>query len=176
MLNPVTSVILFAFLSTAGAQPQPVDEYQVKAAFLYNFAKFVEWPPEVFKSPMDPITICVIGQDPFGGALDKAVSGKLVDGRPFLVRPQPDARTVSGCQVVFISASERKRFRTIVEDLKTRSALTVSEINGFAENGGMVNFQLEDGKVRIEINPGAAAQERLRISSKLLSLARIVKR
>jgi hypothetical protein len=175
MMNLLHCALVFACLSTADAQALAVDEYQVKAAFLYNFAKFVEWPAEAFKNAQDPITICVLGRDPFAGALDKAVSGKLVDGRPFVVRLQPDAVPVAGCQMAFVSASERK-FHAIVSDLKMRGTLTVGEIEGFAEDGGMINFRLEEGRVRIDINPGAAQQQHLRISSKLLSLARIVKK
>jgi hypothetical protein len=175
MVYPFSIAILLGTLATAGAQAQAADEYHVKAAFLYNFAKFVEWPPETFKGPTDAITICVLGIDPFGSALEETVNGKVVEGRPFAVRHTSDAKPASGCQIVFVSSSERKRSRSIVGDLKNSGVLTVGEMEGFGEDGGVINFKIEDGKVLIEINPDAAQQARLRISSKLLSLARIVR-
>jgi hypothetical protein len=158
------------------AQGQPIDEYQVKAAFLYNFAKFVEWPAQTFKSSSEPIKVCVLGQDPFGPALAEAVSGKQIEGRALLVRNISDARQAGNCQILFVSSSERKRLPSIFVGIKAASILTVGEMEGFTAEGGVINFRLEDGRVRIEINVQAAEQGRLHISSKLLSLAQIVKR
>jgi hypothetical protein len=153
-----------------------VDEYQMKAVFVYNFVKFVEWPSEAFKTPGDPITICIAGQDPFNGSLEAAVRGKAVEGRPFLIKRFADVQSAASCQILFVASSERKRFRTILSDLKAAGVLTVGETQGFALEGGVINFKLEDGKVRLEVNLAAAQQERLHISSKLLSLADIVKK
>src|SRR5271155_5832027 len=105
-------------LLALSACAQIVDEYQVKAAFLYNFAKFVEWPPQAFKSATDPIVICVLGQNPFGQALDSAVAGKNVAGRGVVTREVPAALPAGSCQILFISASERKRWWAILDGIK----------------------------------------------------------
>jgi hypothetical protein len=160
------------FLAAAQAQ---VEEYQVKAAFLYNLAKFVEWPAQSFHSPTSPIVICILGHDPFGSALTDTVEGKELGGRALLVRQIPDARNAGTCHVVFVSSSEQKRLRSILQDLKASEALTVGDTEGFASLGGIVNFKLDGGMVRFQINVEAAKEKNLRISSKLLSLAQIVK-
>jgi hypothetical protein len=154
---------------------QTAEEYQVKAAFLYNFAKFVEWPTQAFKGSNDPITVCVLGQNPFGNALELAISGKSVAGRPFVVREIASANQAAGCHILFVSSSERKRFRSILGDLKIGGMLTVGEAQGFTADGGVINFKLEGGRIRFEINLDAAQQEQLRVSSKLLSLADVVR-
>ena len=153
-----------------------VGEYQVKAFFLYNFARYVEWPPQSFKASNDPIVICILGQNPFGSALDQAIAGKLVEGRPFVVRQISDFPQSGTCHILFVNSSERKRFRIVAGKLKGSGVLTVGETHGFTADGGVINFKLEDGKVRFEIDVDAAVREHLRISSKLLSLAQIAKR
>jgi hypothetical protein len=158
------------------AHGQTLDEYQVKAAFLYNFAKFVEWPSRAFHGPSEPIAICVLGQDPFGGALQETVKGKEAAGRQLLVRNISDVRGPGSCQILFVSSSERKHFSSILAGAKRGGLLTVGEAAGFATAGGIINFKLEDGRVRFEINVEAAQQNELRISSKLLSLAESVKK
>jgi len=175
MSSWIKAMILGPLLVTA-AWGQKVEEYRVKAAFLLNFAKFVEWPPGSFKASADPIAICVMGQNPFGNALNDAVSGKTVDGRTFLVRQLSAAQTASGCQILFVSSSERKRLPSILDDVKAGGVLTVGEMDNFASEGGIVNFKIDGGRVCLQVNVDAAGQARLRISSKLLSLAQIVKR
>ena len=152
------------------------DEYPVKAAFLFNFAKFVEWPSNAFKGPDDPIAICVLGQNPFGGALEDVVREKTVANRRFAVREISNSQQAYKCHIIFVSASDRKRFRFLLEELKGRSILTVGESDDFATNGGIINFKLKDARVRIEIDTAAADRAGLRISSKLLSLAEITKK
>lgn len=149
-------------------------EYRVKAAFLYNFAKFVEWPSASEASGSDRFALCVLGADPFGPILDETVSGKSVQGKPLEVRRVETAAAAMTCQVVFISSSERSQISTIVEVLSTAAVLTVSEIPGFAERGGMVNFVLHHDRVQFEINPHLAGKVGLHISSHLLRLARTV--
>ena len=171
-----TATCRFAFLALAAigpirAQSPVAEEYSVKAAFLFNFAKFVEWPALAFKGPGDPIAICVLGQDPFGGALQDVVRGKTVANRTFVVRDISNAQEAIGCQIVFVSSSEQKRFRLLLDGLKGRSILTVGEGDDFTANGGIINLKLKDARVRIEIDAGAADRAGLRISSKLLSLA-----
>jgi hypothetical protein len=153
-----------------------IDEYQVKARFLCNFARYVEWPSESFKAGNDPIVICILGKDPFGGALDQAVNGKEVQGRRFLVRPISGIPPDLHCHILFVPLSERKQFRSTAGTLNGSGILTIGEIQGFTADGGMINFKLEDSVVRFEINVEAAGREHLRISSRLLSLAQGVKK
>ncbi len=172
-LRLVTLIFLGMLLGDARAQE--IDEYQVKAAFLYNFAKFVDWPSQTFKTPQDPIVICVLGHNPFGNALKDVIRGKSVDGRAFAFRQVENASGADACQILFVSSSEAKHFRALWGSLKPAGILTVGEAQGFAANGGVINFKLDDGRVRFEINVNAAELEQLRISSKLLSLAQIVR-
>jgi YfiR/HmsC-like len=162
-------------LGVIQAQVPAFDEYQVKAAFLFNFAKFVEWPPDAFTNADEPIGICVLGQNPFGSALEEAVRGKVVGRRTFVVRQIPDAQHVSGCHIVFICASAGKRSVSLLEELRSKRVLTVSETDGVQALGGVIGLNLKEGRVRIEIDPAAAERAGLRISSKLLSLAEIKK-
>jgi len=168
-------------LLPVGAGAQVIDEYQVKAAFIYNFAKFVEWPPHTFKTSTDPIMICVLGENPFGNVLDQAVTGKTVDGRRFLVRQLSGEQTAAGCQILFVSSSERYRSHAILTEVKTGetkngAVLTIGETDDFTMQGGVINFKIEAGRVRLQVNVDAAERAKLRISSKLLSLAEIVRR
>jgi hypothetical protein len=167
--------LLIAVLLAFNAFAQTIDEYQLKAAFLYNFAKFVEWPALTFKTDKDPMRICVLGQNPFGGALGEAVAGKTVSGRSFAVADISNASQAADCQMLFVSSSERQHLPSIFGALRTMGILTVGETEGFAAQGGVVNFRLEGGRVRLEINIEAAERAKLRISSKVLSLAQIVK-
>ena len=148
-------------------------EYEVKAAFLFNFAKFVQWPPEAMSNG-GSMRLCILGRDPFGSLLESGLSGKAIGEKPIEIGRSSDVRQLEGCQVVFISSSERSQAAAILETLSTRPILTVSEMPGFAELGGMVNFYIDDHRIRFEINPKSAARSGLRISSQLLKLARIV--
>jgi len=159
--------------SIARAQPS---EYQVKAAFLFNFAKFVEWPAKSFSKPSDPIVICILGQNPFDHHLSAAIQGKVWEGRAFAVQLVVNLPPKSRCQILFVNSSERQRFRSLAASLKGSGILTVGETPGFVDDGGIINLKLEDGKIRFEINVDAAEQAELSVSSKLLSLAQIVKK
>lgn len=151
------------------------DEYSVKAAFLYNFVKFVDWPAEAFKAGNDPIRICILGESPMDGALDETLRGRTFAGRPLVSIRISEPRQACDCQMLFVSASEQKPLRSILPNTRTTGLLTVGEADGFAEAGGMINLKLQDGKIRLEINAEAAERAQLRLSSKLLSLARIVR-
>jgi len=151
------------------------DEYQVKAAFLYNFAKFVEWPSGSFTNSTDPIGICIIGKNPFGSTLENMMQGKKEGGRTFAVRWLPDTQQVHDCQILFIGAGERKRIRALLAVLKGAAILTVGETNDFTALGGVIDFKLDGTRVHIQIDVRMAEQNHLKISSKLLSLAEIVK-
>jgi hypothetical protein len=175
MLFRLVTVVCAGIVLALCTPGQALDEYQVKAAFLYNFAKFVEWPAEAFKTAKDPIVVCVLGHNPFGNALEEAIRGKSVSGRTFAYRHVSDAESASDCQILFVGSEESKHFRSLLDNLKPMGILTVGEAKGFAASGGVINFKLDDGRVRFEINVDAAEHEQLHISSKLLSLAQIVK-
>jgi hypothetical protein len=157
------------------ARAQAPSEYQVKAAFLYNFAKFVEWPPDLFNNPRGPLVLCVAGKDPFGDFLEGIVQGKTANGHPLTIRRLQREGEARSCQILFISSSERNRVRPVLQSLNGASVLTVGETDGFAQQGGVINFTLEDNHVHFEINVDAAERAGLKISSKLLSLAKIVR-
>ena len=150
---------------------QVFNEYEVKAAILYKFAGFVEWP----RSPAGaPFCIGVVGHDPFGPALDQAIQGKSINGRPFVVRRFKIGRDTGNCQIVFVDSSEKKELREILDRLRREPVLTVGDTPGFCEDGGIVNLELADSHVHFQINPEAAELAGLVVSSKLLSLASIV--
>jgi hypothetical protein len=153
-----------ALLTLMPAQSPDAGEYQVKAAFLYNFAKFVEWPPDSFSDGSAPLRICVLGQDPFGQELRDITSKKTVNGREL-------ART---CHILFIASSEKAHLNRILESLRGADLLTVGDTKGFVQRGGVINFVLEDNRVLFEVNRKAADQARLKISSKLLNVAKLV--
>ena len=111
----LTGCLLAASWGCSAARGQSANEYQVKAAFLYNFAKFVEWPAQSFKSPDDPIAICTLGQNPFGSMLEDTVNGKKLEGRGFVVRAISDVQQASGCHILFVSSSEQKHLRSILD-------------------------------------------------------------
>lgn len=160
--------------SPARAQSDAPTEHQVKAAFLYNFAKFVEWPAESFPTPASPLQLCVLGEDPFGPDLKDIVKGKVIGGHPVRVLNPENVEQSKNCHILFVSPSEKARTRQIVEGLRDKSVLMVGDHKGFAEQGGMVNFVLENDRVRFEINVKAAERARLKISSKLLNVAKLV--
>jgi len=154
------------------AQPPEPSEYQLKAAFLFNFAKFVEWPPKSFPEPTAPFIIAVLGDNPFEGELDRMVHGKAINGHPFEVKQLKGLSEIKACHILFISKSERRRLSEIMTALGAANVLTVSEMDRFLPAGGMVNFVMEGNKVHFEINDEAARSAGLRISAKLLNLAR----
>ncbi|MGB7283048.1 MAG: YfiR family protein [Candidatus Acidiferrum sp.] len=156
------------------AQTNPSSEYQVKAAFLFHFAQFVDWPPQAFKAPDSPLSYCTIGEDPFHGGLDTALDGKMFGMRPFRVQHLQQAEEIQGCQVLFIGTTEKKSIAAVLANLKGAPVLTVGESEHFAQQGGMIGFCLEDNKVRFEINLSAAENAKLRIGARLLALAKTV--
>jgi hypothetical protein len=173
--SPFLVVVLLAGATSAGAGGQSVDEYHLKAAFLFNFVKFVDWPATAFKTPEAPFTICVLGHDPFGPALTDAVAGKVVAGRGIEVKGISDVRQGRYCQVLFVGSADTKALASILRETSAACTLTVGDSKDFAAKGGVIGFIFDGSKVRFEINLDAAEQEGLRISSKLLSLARLVR-
>jgi hypothetical protein len=170
-------VLISGFASPARlvwGQSSGTTGYEVKAAFLFNFAKFIDWPPGSFASPQSAFTICVLGRDPFGNILDDSLQGKVIGDRPLAVRRFKDKAEARGCQMVFVSSSESPHLADIVETLRGANVLLVGETNGFAASGGTIEFTLEDNHVRFAINTDAADRSGLKFSAKLLALAKLV--
>ena len=173
LLAAVLLVTATRAAAQAEAAPSPAPtEYEVKAAFLYNFARFVEWPAEGVRA--EPFVIAVLGHDPFGAVLDETVAGKTVAGRPIQVKRASRVDEVSGAHIVFVSSSENKDLATILKALDRPGVLTVGDMDGFAEQGGAINFTVQSRRVRFEINPSRAEQAHLKMSSQLLKLATLV--
>jgi hypothetical protein len=150
-------------------------EYAIKAAFLYNFGRYVQWPPESFPRDDAPLVIGVLGSDPFGALLDEIAETKKIEGRPIIVRRLAAMTTYKPCHILFVAASASAEDKLAAIKLAQRSpVLLVGEEPGFAEQGGTINFFVDQNKVRFEINTEVAKREQLKISSKLLSLAKIV--
>ena len=174
------AVLAIASLLLAVPLPgQPTNsalEARVKSAYIYNFLKFIDWPVPGPGAGKEPILICVIGKDPVAGILTELESFR-VKGRPLRVRyVVPGEADVLSCQVLFLSSSEHPQLKQVLEKLQGRNVLTISDIPGFARQGGIIGFVNETGKVKIEINLAAARQANLKISAKLLEVARIVDR
>lgn len=171
MYARLTVLLLAGALTPIMASEAPAEEFRVKGAFLLNFAKFVEWPPQAFKKPGDPIVICILGVNPFTPALDLAARQLAVESRGVVVRQIPDAQLASQCHIVFVGVSERKHVRAVLDAVQKESVLTVGESEGFVASGGVIEFSVEESKVRMEISAEAAKRAGLHISAKLLSLA-----
>lgn len=149
-------------------------EYQVKAAYLLNFTRYVEWPDQAFTSPTAPIEICVLGTDPFEGALEQAVAGRVTRGRPLIVHVKRTASEARYCPVVFVPAAVWRRNRAVLDQLQGHGVLTVGESREFAEAGGTIGFVIRDANVRFVVNLDARDRAGLRISSRMLALAEVL--
>ncbi len=165
-------VCLLAF--APGAARAESREYQIKAAFLVNFMQFVSWPSNVFTDGNAPFRIGVLGDDPFGPALDETVQGETVNHHKIVVQRWRRIEDCKDCQLIFVSRSEEKNLAAILAKLDSGPVLTVSEVRGFARQGGIINFYVEGNKVRFEINPTVAQRDKLNMSAQLLSLGKIV--
>lgn len=159
----------------AAAQGDSAGEYELKAAMLYNLTRFVEWPPTAYSSPQAPTILCILGRDPFGESLSSMVSKQTSNGRPVQIRRVRNDQEVGGCHALYISSSERKQVVQILSTVAGSPILTVGEIGQFAARGGMIQFGLQDKEVRFDINLDGALRAGLKISSRLLVLARVVK-
>ena len=156
--------------SPADGAGETAPEYDVKAAFLYNFTKFVEWPSWAFHDDRSTVRLCVLGEDPFGDSLQEFAEGEVAGRRVTVLRVR-SMGTPAGCQILFVSRSERERLPLILREVRDAPVLTVGDMRGFLEEGGIVNFVLDGSKVRFEISLEAAARAGIRISSRLLRLA-----
>jgi len=163
--------------SAVQAQRSKPTEYQVKAVYLYNFGKFVSWPEKSkISDTSDGFNLCVLGTDPFGPALEATVSDETVDGRKVVLKRISNAQEAASCRIVFVSASETDHMKATLEALNSGVALTVSDVPGFANQGGMIEFVIEDSRVRFEVNLTAAQHAGLTLSSELLKVATSVKK
>jgi hypothetical protein len=158
------------------AQQPRVSEYQVKATYLYNFARFVEWPATAAATKSDSFAICVLGQDPFGPALDAIVAGETIDGKPVLAKRISKPKDAVSCRVLYISSSEISRLREDLAPLDKAGVLTVSDIPQFSQRGGMIEFVLDGNKIRFEVNLASAEGAGLSLSSELLKVAVTVRK
>jgi YfiR/HmsC-like len=164
--------LLLLPLTIDAQNPRPT-EYQVKAAYLFNFGKFVKWPPSASASSF---VICLLGSDPFQGILDKTVAGEQIDNKPVTVRRINSAADAAGCRIVFVSESEEGRMGSILAALNRSPVLTVSDASGFVDHEGMIQFVMDGDRVRFQVNLSAAQRAGLTMSSELLKVATEVKR
>jgi hypothetical protein len=167
LLLPALVVLLSA--KQLRAQDGRPTESQVKAAYLYNFGKFVQWPDRV--SSPDSLAICVLGRDPFGPVLDSTVAGENIDGRKIFVKRLIGLQEAASCSILFVSSSEESRLAAIIPAAQRMKVLTVSDIRNFIQRGGAIGFLTEQGKIRFEVNRKAAEQCHVSLSSELLKVA-----
>lgn len=160
--------------AAVATEVSPTREFQIKAAFLYNFAQFVEWPPNTFETDESPLVIGILGMDPFGTFLDDLVKGERVNGRTLLVERYATVDEMGECHVLFVSGSEGNRIDEVATRLKGRHILTVCDWEAYARQGAIVWFAMERNRVRLRINLDAAKAAGLTISSKLLRSAETV--
>ena len=169
-------LLAFWLLAACTLQAGQPKEYEVKAAFLFNFAKFVDWPAKAFTQDSAPVVFGILGEDPFGKSLPAIVERETVKGRKIEIRHYQAGDDFSGCHILFVSRSEGQRAKEILEQATLRATLTVGDAEDFSAQGGMINFVLVDQTVRFDINLEAAARAGLKISSKLLAVAHNVRR
>jgi hypothetical protein len=166
--------LLCCALGAAPASAQSVTDDQVKAAYLFNFAKFIEWPADVFNKADAPMNFCSLGRSPVVDELDSSVRGKSINGHTITLKHLQGPEDLKGCHLVFLAASAGKQQQKLLQAAKGMPILLVAEASGFARAGGTINFIMESGRLLFEINIKASESAHLKLSSKLLSLARIV--
>ena len=173
-----TVLIAWAFFTATGSpaqQPKP-SEYQVKAAYLYNFGRFVKWPAGIAAGKGDSFPVCVLGRDPFGPILDSTLAGEALEGKPVAIRRIAREQDAADCRILFVSSTEEHHLKEILAAIDQAGVLTVSDIPGFSRRGGMIQFVMEGDRVRFEINLATAESARLVLSSELLKVAAAVRR
>jgi hypothetical protein len=168
VIPALAATLLACMPAFSGMAGQPATEYRIKAAFLYNFTSFVSWPEDRAGTP--GFILCVLGDDPFGNLLDK-LAGKPVNGKQLVVRRLGSLALLDQCQLVFVSEASTDQIGDALALLRELPVLTVSDIRGFTELGGIIEFRIIANKVRFDINLNAAESAGLSVSSKLLSLA-----
>ena len=169
-------IVLWLLIPDGLASAQIASEYQVKAAYLFNFGKFVEWPSDTAPQGATPLHLCVLDDKQFELTLRDVVNGKSIGSHPVWVMPVHAANQARDCQILFISSSHNKEALRVLEELRDTRTLTVGEMDGFVEAGGMINFVLDNDRVHFEVNAKAAESAGLRVSSRLLNVAKLVVR
>lgn len=174
-------LLTVAAVPHARTQDEASSEYLIKAGFIYNFASLVQWPSSSFSQADSPIVIAVLGEDHFGATLDHVLQGKKIDGHPFVIKRFRSvselAKVIANpreCQILYVSSSAMPHLSETMQAVRGLPVLTIGEIPGFARSGGIINFVLENDRIRFEVNVQAAKDADLNISSRLLALARIV--
>jgi len=166
--------VFFCFPSSSQSQSRTYEEYQVKAAFIYNFLLFTEWPEDFFESEDDPIDICILGENPFENHLNAIAESKKAKERNIKIRLINTVEEAEGCAVLFVSRSQEKQVEKIIASLDKKPVLTVADVENFSEAGGMVQLILVENKVNFVVNLKALNEAGLKMSSKLLDLAQYV--
>ena len=169
----IVPVLILAIQCRADA---PTWEYRVKAAFIYNFTQFIEWPDSAFTGPGSPFVVATVGNDPFQGALENSMAGKSVNGRAMSVRHFDIPDHIDVCQILFVPASLDSTLGAVINKVSGKSVLTIGETDAFCPSGGAIQFFIENDHMRFEINRDATDAAGLRVSAKLMSLARIYKK
>jgi hypothetical protein len=178
---PQIALAVLAFLATAvvcagSAGAEAALEYRVKAAFLYNFAKFVTWPGAAFPDPTASVVFCLVGEDPFGELLESTTKDRKVEGRSIEIRRLALDASLAGCHLVFVSGVDSARSARVLQQATAARALAIGESEDFLTRGGMIRLLVEDGKVRFDVSTKATDTVGLKVSSQLLKLARGVER
>lgn len=171
----VVATACIAVLPGSNAMPAPpAAEYQVKAAYLFNFSQFVEWPTTAYASADAPFVIGILGEDPFGGALDQVVRGESLSGHPLVVKRFRDADEIAGCNILFIGRGEAPRLEQTLQAVRGRHILTVTDFTGAESRAAIIVLKTENNRIRMRINIDEARANDLVISSKLLRPAEVV--
>lgn len=175
LLRKLLACYVISFLAAVtAASAVDLGEYQVKAGFLFNFAKFTEWPANAWSSRDAPLNLCIAGKDPFGGAVLAAFESRPIGNREFHSRRGITVDDLSGCQVLFIASSEERNLSAILRAAATRPILTISDIDGFIEAGGMIGLMTLDERIQFDVDLAACQRAALKPSSQMLKLARQV--
>jgi len=156
------------------ADPQTLTEYQIKAGFFFNFTRFVDWPESAFVSTSSPILVCVLGETPLTDLLTDVALGKVVNGRAVSIRRVKASDDLRRCNLLFISAEEERHTAEILASLKKTNTLTVGESPGFTQAGGMINYSIQENRVKLELNLDATTRAGLKVNSKLIAVSRLV--
>jgi hypothetical protein len=174
-LAPLAIALALSIPPACVRAQSPTDEYRVKAAFIFHFAQLVDWPENTAKSGRDQFAVCILGDDPFHGALEESMSGKTIDERPVRINHAKAPAEIQGCRVLFVGDAEMKRFPSILTGLKDEAVLTIGDTEDFVlQRGGIIGFCLEDNKIRFDVNLDIANRAKLKISSRILLLAKVV--
>jgi hypothetical protein len=172
----IAAIVCLLVAGSSALGQQKASEYQVKAAYLYNFGRFVEWPAKGTTAQTNSFTICVLGKDPFGQALDATLAGETIGNQSVAARRISSPQMSADCQILFISSSEANRLNKIIEALDKSAVLTVSDIPQFTQRRGMIQFVSEENRIRFEVNLAATQRAGLTLSSDLLKVATAVRK